>query len=165
MRNACILALFLALGLACSEPALAQAPGASLVGVWKLTSFVRKEVGSDKAANSFGEHPAGYRVHTAGGHAFYFFVDRDRKAPEGAVTDADRVQLYKTMTAAAGTYVVEGDRVVFNADASSGQSMTGKTLTYRFQVAGKTLTMTTDPARGAPGTPEVYYVSTYERVE
>src|SRR6187401_3807893 len=109
MRNVRIFALVLALGLACSERALAQAPGASLVGVWKLTSFVRKEVGNDKVANSFGEHPAGYRVHTAGGHAFYFFVDRDRKAPEGAVTDADRVQLYKTMTAAAGTYVVEAD--------------------------------------------------------
>jgi hypothetical protein len=149
------------------EPARAQAqaPGASLVGVWKLTSFVRREVGSDKVSNSFGDNPAGYRVHTAGGHAFYFFVDRDRKPPSGPVTDADRVALYKTMTAAAGTYAVEGDRVMFRAEASSGQSMTGTTLTYRFQVAGKTLTMTTDPVKSAAGGPDAFFVSTYERVE
>jgi hypothetical protein len=157
--------LAFALVLAASEPARAQPADASIVGVWKLTSFVRKEVGSDKVANSFGENPAGYRIHTAGGHAFYFFVDRERKAPAGPVTDADRVALYKTMTAAAGTYAVEADRVVFRPDTSSGQSMTGTTLTYRFQVAGRTLTMTTDPVKGAAGAPDVFYVSTYERVE
>jgi hypothetical protein len=165
MRNVRIFALVLALGLACHEPALAQAPGASLVGVWKITSFVRKEVGSDKVANSFGENPSGYRVHTAGGHAFYMFFDSNRKAPAGAATDADRVGLFKTMTTAGGLYTVEGDKFVFRPDVSSGQSMNGRTLTYRYQLAGKTLTMTTDPARAAPGAPEVFYVSTYERVE
>ena len=164
MRYA-IWTLTLALLLATGEPARAQAQGASIVGVWKLTSFVRKEVGSDKVVNPFGQEPSGYRVHTPGGHAFYMFVDRNRKAPAGAVTDADRVDLYKTMTAAAGTYVVEADRVVFRADTSSGQSMTGQSLAYRFQVSGKTLTMTTDPVKSAAGGPDIFFVSTYERVE
>lgn len=165
MRHVSILALAIALGLACYGPVLAQAPGTALVGVWKVTSFVRKEVGSDKVTHSFGEDPAGYRVHTAGGHAFYMFFDRNRKAAAGTPTDADRSELFKTMTAAGGAYTVEGDKVVFRPDVSSGQSMNGRTLTYRFQVAGKTLTMTTDPARAAPGAPEVFYVTTYERVE
>jgi hypothetical protein len=164
MRYA-ICTLVLALLLAPAEPARAQAQGAAIVGVWKLTSFVRKEVGSDKVANSFGENPGGYRIHTPGGHAFYFFVDCDRKAPAAPMTDADRIALYRTMTAAAGAYAVEADRVVFRPDASSGQSMTGTTLTYRFQISGRTLTMTTDPVKGAAGGPDIFYVSTYERVE
>ena len=165
MRHPSVPALVLALVLASAQPAPAQPPGSSIVGVWKLTTFVRKEVGSDKATNSFGENPAGYRIHTPGGHAFYMFVDRNRKAPAGSLTDADRVDLFRTMTSAGGTYVVEGDKVVFRAEVSSGQAMTGTTLTYRFQIAGKTLTMTSDPARTAPGGPEVFFVSTYERVE
>jgi hypothetical protein len=167
MRHAFLWALALPLALACGEPAQAQvqAPGSSIVGVWKLTSFVRKEVGSDKATPPFGENPSGYRVHTHGGHAFYMFVDASRKAPAGSVTDADRVDLYKTMTAATGTYTVDGDKLVFRAEVSSGQAMTGKSLTYRFQIAGRTLTMTTDPSRSAPGGPEVFFVTTYERVE
>lgn len=165
MQHAFIRALVLALMLVAGEPAVAQAPGSSIVGVWKLTSFVRKEVGNDKATHSYGEDPVGYRVHTSGGHAFYMFADRNRKAPAGSITDADRSELFKTMTAAGGKYAAEGDKLVFTADVSSGQTMTGRTLSYRYQVVGKTLTMTTDPAGGATGGPQVFFVTTYERVE
>ena len=166
MRHAFLWALALALVTASGNPALAQAPasGSSIVGVWKLTSFVRKEVGSDKMTHSFGENPAGYRVHTPGGHAFYMFFDGNRKAPAGTLTDADRSELFRTMTAAGGTYVVEGDKVLFRTEVSSAQA-TGRTLAYRYQITGKTLTMTTDPIKSATGGGETYFVTTYERVE
>jgi hypothetical protein len=90
------------------------------------------------------------------------FFDRSRKVP-GTLTDADRIELFKTMTAAGGTYAVDGDKVVFRTDVASAQAA-GRTLTYRYQIAGKTLTMTTESARSATGG-ETYIVSTYERVE
>ena len=164
MRRAIIASIAMLLASGWVEPASAQGSSPSIVGVWKLTTFVRKEVGNDKVVQPFGEEPAGYRVHTQGGHAFYMFFDRNRKAPAGAMTDADRIELFKTMTAAGGTYEVAGDKVVFRTEVSSAQ-LTGRTLTYRYQIAGKTLTMTTDPAKSATGGPDSYLVSTYERVE
>jgi hypothetical protein len=154
-----------ALVLALGKPAAAQDTASSIVGVWKLTGFERKEVGTGKTVQPFGEHPTGYRVHTRGGHAFYMFFGADRKAPAGSVTDADRIELFKTMTAAGGTYVVDGNKVVFHGEVSSAQSPPGRTLTYRFEIAGKTLTMTTDPAKNPAGGPETFFVSTYERAE
>jgi hypothetical protein len=165
MRYALVVSLAMWVASGWCEPASAQGSTPSVVGVWKLSSFVRKEVGSDKVVQPFGEEPAGYRVHTAGGHVFYLFVDRNRKAPAGALTDADRLEQFKTMTAAGGKYEVAGDRLVFHPEVSSLQAMVGKALSYRYQIAGKTLTMTTDPAKSATGGPDTYFVTTYERVE
>jgi hypothetical protein len=165
MRHALVVSLAMLVASGWCEPASAQGSTPSIVGVWKLTTFVRKEVGSDKVVPPFGEAPAGYRVHTPGGHVFYLFLDRNRKSPAGALTDADRIEQFKTMTAAGGKYEVAGDRLVFHAEVSSSQSMVGRTLTYRYQIAGKTLTMTTDPAKSAGGGADTYFVTTYERVE
>jgi len=165
MRHAFIVSVALILASGWSCPALAQGSNPSIVGVWKLTSFLRKEVGSDKSVQAFGDDPGGYRIHTKGGHVFYMFVDRNRKAPAGAVTDVDRIELFKTMTAAGGTYEITGDKLVFRAEVASNQSMAGRTLTYHYQIAGKTLTMTTDPVKSATGGPEVFFVTTYERAE
>ena len=55
-------------------------------------------------------------MHTAGGHVSYLFAAADRKAPTGSMTDADRVQFYNTVTAAVGTYKIDGDKVLFHVD-------------------------------------------------
>jgi hypothetical protein len=165
MRCAFVSTALLALMLAGSQPAAAQAAPTSIVGVWKLTSFLRKEVGTDAAVQPYGEHPGGYRIHTRGGHAYYMFFHENRKPAAGSVTDADRVEWFKTMTAAGGTYEVDGNKVVFQAEVSSTPSSSGKPLTYRFEIAGKALTMTTDPVKSAAGGPDVFFVTTYERVE
>ena len=164
MRRAFISVMAFALVLT-SSPARAQETAASIVGVWKLTSFVRKEIGTDKAVQPFGEHPSGYRIHTRGGHAFYMFLHENRKAPAGSITDAERIELFRTMTGAGGTYEVEGNRVVFRSDVSTAQSPPGTTLKYQFQIAGRTLTMTTDPIKNPAGGPESHFVTSYERVE
>jgi hypothetical protein len=111
----------------------------------------------------FGENPTGYRVHTRGGHAFYMFFRGDRKAPGGAITDADRIELFKTMTTAGGSYKVEGNKVFFEGDVSASQQVSK--LIYQFEIAGKKLTMTTDPVKNPAGGPDFVFSTTYERVE
>lgn len=165
MQRNLISAAALILVLTLGQPAAAQEPASSIIGVWKLTSFARKEVGTDKIVQPFGEHPTGYRVHTRGGHAFYMFFATNRKAPAGGVTDADRIELFKTMTSAGGTYTVDGNKVVFVADVSSAQSSAGGALAYQFEVVGKTLTMSTNPVKNPAGGPEIVFITTYERVE
>lgn len=164
MGRAFVSATAFALALV-SSPARAQETTDSIVGVWKLNSFVRKEVGTDRSVQAFGEHPSGYRIHTKGGHAFYMFFHENRKAPAGSITDAERIDLFKSMTGAGGTYEVEGGRVVFRPEVSTAQSPAGTTLKYQFEIAGRILTMTTDPIKSSAGGPDIYFVTTYERVE
>jgi hypothetical protein len=156
-------AVALALLLMLALPAAAQDSASPIVGVWKLTSFARKEVGTEKTIQVFGENPTGYRVHTRGGHAFYMFFRGDRKAPAGAITDADRIELFKTMTAAGGTYKVEGNKVFFEADVSASQQVSK--LIYQFEIAGKKLTMMTDPVKNPAGGPDLVFITTYERAD
>ena len=165
MLRAFVSTIALTFVLAFNQPATAQDSASSIVGVWKLTGFARKEVGTDKNVQAYGEHPAGYRIHTRGGRAFYMFFAENRKAPPAPITDADRAELFKTMTAAGGTYEAEGNSVVFHPEVSAAQSPTTATLKYRFEIAGRTLTMTTDPIKNAAGGPDIYFVTTYERVE
>jgi hypothetical protein len=47
------------------EPLAAQDLASSIVGMWKLVSFVRKEVATGKTAATYGEHPSGYAYYTA----------------------------------------------------------------------------------------------------
>ena len=64
------LTVALSLIFAVSQPAVAQDSTSPIVGVWKLTSYARKEVGTEKTVQPLGEHPTGYRVVTRDGHAF-----------------------------------------------------------------------------------------------
>ena len=87
--------------------------------------------------------PSGYRTHTAGGHVSYLFAAADRKTPTGGITDADRVQFYNTLTAAVGTYKIDGDKVLFHVDESTSPGFVGQDATYTFKIEGQTLSMAT----------------------
>ena len=136
----------------------AQSANPSIVGVWKITSFVRKEVESGKTSLPYGDKPSGYRIHTAGGYVSYLFTAADRKAPAGSMTDADRVQYYNTMTAAVGTYKIDGDKVLFHVDEAASPGFVGQDATYTFKIEGRALSMATTIGK-------VEYLTTYERLK
>jgi hypothetical protein len=136
----------------------AQSTAPSIVGVWKINSFVRKEVESGKTSFPYGEKPSGYRMHTAGGHVSYLFAAADRKPPAGSPTDADRVQFYNTVTAAIGTYKIDGDKVLFHVDEAASPGFVGQDATYTFKIEGQALSMSTTIGK-------VEFLTTYERLE
>jgi Lipocalin-like domain len=89
-----ISAVALALLSALSQPAAAEDVSSAIVGVWKTTSWTRKETGSGKLTKTYGERPAGIVIYTKGGHFVTFVTGQDRKAPEKPDdTDAERVEL------------------------------------------------------------------------
>jgi Lipocalin-like domain len=163
---------------ALAQPAEAQDSTSPIVGVWKLTSYARKEVGTEKTFQPLGEHPTGYRVVTRGGHAFIMFFAENRKAPAGAITDADPIDLFKTMVAsrfpdygsatgfrlaAGGTYKVEGNKFFFQGDVSASQI--ANKFTYEFEITGSKLKMTAGPFKDPASGPDTVVVTTYDRVE
>ena len=140
----------------------ADEPPAQFVGVWKILSFTQQHVGNPNELKPYGEHPRGYRVHTAGGRMFYMFFAEDRLVATGAFTDAERIAWSKTMASAGGSYKIDGDKVTFQPEMSAVEYL--KPIINRFAVDGKMLTLTSDPVPDASGGGLVFR-STWERVE
>ena len=167
MKRALMSAVAVAFLLMLPELLAAQDLTSSIVGTWKLTSFARKELATGKTAATYGEHPTGYAYYTKGGHFLVFGVAQDRKKNEkiAAPTDAERVELFKSMFAWGGIYKIEGNKITFDVDIAWVQSWVGTTRTYQVEMANNKLTVTTPPFKSTLDGQDVVVVTTYERAE
>jgi hypothetical protein len=113
-----IAALGLVLAIS-STNALAQQKSL-VVGTWQVTSFSVLMLDTSEVLHPFGEHPIGYLQYSPGGHMVIFLSTGTPKRAAGtAYTDAERVDLYRAIIAGyAGTYSVEGNKVVHHIVAS-----------------------------------------------
>ena len=167
MKRILISALALALVLIGAQPAAPQDLASSIVGTWKLTSFARKELATGKTARTYGDHPQGYAHYTKGGHFLIFAVAQDRKKNEkiAAPTDAERIELFKSMFAWGGTYKTEGSKVIYDVDIAWVQSWVGTSRTYQVEIASNKLTVTTPPFKSTLDGQDIVAITTYERAE
>ena len=166
MKRTLISAAALAFLLTLAEPAAAQDLASSIVGVWKMTSFVRKEVATGKTINSYGQHPAGMVVYTKGGHFVAFVAAEDRKAPAKTdPTDAERIELFKTMFGFGGTYKIDGNKLILHMDTSWIQSWTGTDRPPAVvEIKEKQMTSTSSPFKSLDGQ-EIVVTATWQRAE
>jgi hypothetical protein len=124
----------LVLVLLMSLPCLAQQ---SIVGTYKLVSAQREFDGK------LAPVPAarGYLIITSKAYVM-FQTDGTRKYGESA---ADKAALWETMVAMAGSYRVEGNRLVMNPDTHSNESMVGTVQTRYWEIKGNRLLLSSDP--------------------
>ena len=159
-------AVALAFLLTLPRPVPAQDQASQLVGVWNLNSQLRKEVATGATLATFGEKPTGHIIFTRGGLLTFVIVGTDRKAPASPnLTDAERIELFKTLAFGSGTYKVEGNKVVTHYDTSWHQLWTGRDISVQAEIEGKTLTFTSDPFKASIDGKEIVVVTTWERVE
>jgi hypothetical protein len=72
----------------------------------------------------------------------------DRKKPTGLVpTDAEKIALYDSMFAYAGTYSVDDKKVLHHIDLSWNEAWTGTTQIRFLKLQGNELTYISAPAR------------------
>jgi lipocalin-like protein len=120
----------------------------SVLGTWKLMSYVREVLDSNERFNQFGEDPAGYLGYSADGRMYAIFVRQDRITPGDVVpTDEEGVKLLGTMVAYAGTFTLDAEKVVHHIDVSWNQAWTGTDQVRYYQLSGNMLTITTAPYR------------------
>ena len=157
------LALFLTMGYA----AIAQDPASQIVGVWKATEIIRKEVESGKIDKPYGEKPTGYAIYTRGGVFSWTFVAENRKKPAGAaLTDAERIELFNTMSFGTGTYKVEGGKIVHRYDSSFHHAWAGvERVTPIPVITGTKMVNTSAPFKHPMSGVDAVAVQTFERVE
>jgi hypothetical protein len=88
-----------------------------------------------------------------------------RMAPAGAEpTERERLALYDTMFAYAGTYTLRGAQVIHHVDISWNQTWTGTDQARIVDLRGPVLILTTDftdPVSGAV----THYAVTWEKVD
>jgi hypothetical protein len=143
-----------------------QAEESQLLGTWKLKSWVREVAGTGERYNQAGEHPDGYLSYTADGRMYALIVWDNRIRPRGAVpTDEERVKLHQTMLAYAGTYTVQGDKVIHHLDASWDQTLIGTDQVRFFKPDGDMLTIKTGFNRSLVDGREGQAVLVFEKVK
>jgi hypothetical protein len=143
----------------------AYASDNSIVGTWKVESFVREVMATGERQNEFGEKPGGYISYQPDGRMFAVLVGDNRTKPAGAVpTDDEKAKLFATLIAYSGTYVLEGDKVTHKIDVSWNQSWTGGDQIRFYKVEGNMLTITTainkSPRDGLEGRAVVVFAKT-----
>ena len=136
--------LFLALVIG-AIPNLAWGAG-SLVGTWRLVSYVSEETESKTTYKPFGDNPGGLISYTPDGYIIVIIADPTRKPPaEPKATDAEAAQLYRTMNSYAGRYKTDGDKLIVNPEIASSPAVVGTELTYVFEVKGDRYQLKTNP--------------------
>ena len=141
----------------------AVANGNPLLGTWKLKSYV-VTAGTGEESTPYGEHPTGYLSYSADRRMHAIGTSGSRILPLGpALKDEERLVLYATMFAYAGSYSLEAGKVTHHVDISWNETWKGTDQVRFFEVNGSTLILTShaiDPTSGK----EAHYAVTWEKV-
>lgn len=137
----------------------------AIAGVWKLKSYSRKFLDTGETRNDMLPHA--YIMYTPGGYMMSITVEENRPPPAGTIlTDEERIRLFKTIVSAyAGTYVVEGDKIIHHVELSWNEAWTGTDQVRRFCVDGNSLTLETTPRTTGTDSRQFINTLTWERVE
>jgi hypothetical protein len=165
MKNAIVGISLVATVCFLPQCALSQDLASQIVGVWKRTSQVQKEIATGTTNHTYGEKVSGPAIFTRGGHFMWVIAGEGRKPAAAPVaTDAERIALFNSLAYGSGTYKVEGNKVHLRYDTSWNEGWTGTERVAEMQVSGKTLTWTSPPIRTLDGK-DVVAIITMERLE
>ena len=97
---------------------------------------------------------------------YAIFVNTERTKPQETVaTDEEKAKLFSTITAYAGTYTLEKDKVVHHVDISWNQAWTGTDQVRFYKLDGDTLTITTAPYKSYADGQEGISILVWKKVE
>jgi hypothetical protein len=115
-----------------------------VVGSWRLVSWAEVETESKVVHTPFGENPTGLITYTPDGRMSLFIIDLKRKPSSSPKpSDAEAVELYRTMIAYSGAYSLEGNKVTQRIEVSWNQAWTGTNQQRFFEIKDDMLTIKT----------------------
>jgi len=137
----------------------------SIIGTWQLTSFSLIVLDTKEASRL--DRPTGYIQFSPGGHMVMFLTAGELKPPaSGRYTDAERADVHRAIVGAyAGTYTVEGNKVIYHVLTSWRPEWIGHDQTRYFEINGAHLTITTAPLTFSRTGQVITATLTFERVE
>jgi hypothetical protein len=130
-----------------------------------LKSDEGHDVATGEKYEPLGAHPTGDISYGTDCRMQVIEVMDGRKAPANLVpTDAERIALYNSFLAYAGTYSIAGDIISHHIDASWNQAWIGTTVSRHFKIDDKTLRISGNFISGYSGR-NVNAVLTWTKVE
>jgi hypothetical protein len=136
----------------CAIPApngeLSAGIAARLHGTWKMLSWKTEDLMTGQTTDALGAKPEGYITYTPDGRVTVLVLRSDREGPAALVpTNEEKIALYDSMFAYAGTYTVDHEKVVHHIDMSWNHSWTGTSQIRFYTIRDDELTYIGVPAK------------------
>ena len=118
-----------------------------LYGTWRLLSFTRRVVATGETTAVFGRSPRGVLSYSRDGRMSAILAKEERPRPaDMALAKAEeRIQLFDSMGAYAGTFTVDGDTVTHHVDISWNENWTGTDQVRKVRLEGDRLYIASNP--------------------
>jgi lipocalin-like protein len=137
----------------------------ALWGTWKMTSWKREIVATGEQIDALGPNPSGHINYGADGRFHALIVSENRPTPASLPpTEAEKVNLFDSMLAYAGTYSVDDEKAVHHVDVSWNQAWTGTDQIRFYKLDGDRLTIRSAPAKDPHTGKEVIHRIEFARV-
>jgi Lipocalin-like domain len=143
-------------------PASAQ----GIVGTWQITSFSLEYQDTKEVAHPINQ-PTGYLQYSPGGHMVTFVAAGDLpRLTTPTYTDGERATIVNQIIGAyAGTYRIEGDKVIHHVLNAWFPPWIGTDQIRYFKIDGKNLAIKTAPITSATNGRQIVSTLAFERVE
>jgi hypothetical protein len=118
-----------------------------LIGSWKLVSAVSEELANGQKTNIYEGIPTGYISYGVDGRVITIITAGARTKPAGAVaTAAEAEALFRSMVAYAGSYTIDGNKIIHRPDVSWNETWTGTDQIREYKFDGERLILSTSPS-------------------
>jgi Lipocalin-like domain len=136
-----------------------------LYGTWKLMSLSRTTLDGGKVEAPRGKAPRGYVSFTPEGRVLGFIVNEQRPKPQSVekMTDKERLELFNSMNAYAGTYELNGNKLTYRFDLTHNE-VTERASVREIKFDARRLTMLNEPAKSAMDGKMVQTTTVWEKV-
>ena len=119
-----------------------------LVGTWKLVSAWSTRPNGERVV-LYGKHPIGFLTYTKEVRMSAMLTDSDRPPLSSedriAAPAAERAAAFSNFAAYAGTFRIEGGRVIHHVEISSLQNLVGTDQVRQMKLEGNRLTLWPPP--------------------
>lgn len=148
-------------------PLAAPATESDLYGTWKLVSLTRKVADTGATEQSRGKAPTGYVSFGRDGRVIGVILSEKRPKPESVakLTDQQRIELFNTMNAYAGTYKLDGNKLTYRYDITHNEVNEDRALVRDIKIEGRKLTMVNESARGTTDGKMATTTTVWEKVQ
>lgn len=135
--------------LARSAPRVtATEPVERILGTWKILAWTVEDLATGERSDAMGAQPNGYITYTPDGRVMVLVCSSERPRPAGLVpTNDEKTALYDTMFAYAGSFSIDGRKVVHHIDASWNEAWNGTHQTRFYELRDGLLHYVSAPAR------------------
>jgi len=118
-----------------------------LYGTWCLISYTQEILATGEKIDMFGKAPRGFLGYSRDGRMYAILVKAERPKPTdlAKLTDEERVELFKTVIAYAGTFTFDGKTATHHVDISWNEYFTGTAQVRNIRLEGGKLYISTNP--------------------